>query len=104
MLRHELKELFDLLNFRILNDGLDLLGFLRFMPVLNLDEIPRCAGQYFRAASVNGDIVFNTNPPMPAEYTPGSIVITFPGSRRFLLPPRHPGILVHFESSPWPVL
>src|SRR2546429_7384733 len=38
-------------------------GFLRFMPALNLDEIPRCAGQYFRMVGVNGDIVFNANPP-----------------------------------------
>src|SRR5216684_259623 len=43
------------------NDGLDLLGFLRFMPVLDLYEIPRCAGQYFRTVSLNGDVVLDAN-------------------------------------------
>src|SRR5258708_12501208 len=32
------------------------------MPVLELNEIPRCAGQYFRASGVNGDIILNANP------------------------------------------
>jgi len=103
MLGHELKELFDLLISGLANDGLDLLGFLRFMPALDLNEIPRCAGQYFRATGVNGDIIFNANPPMPAEYTPGSIVITFPGSRRFFCPRATLGSSCTSSPSPWPV-
>jgi len=33
------------------------------MPALDLDEIPRCAGQYFCSVGVNGNIIFDANPP-----------------------------------------
>jgi hypothetical protein len=70
------------------------------MPALDLDEIPRCAGQYFRMVGVNGDIVFNANPPDACR-----IYARFNGDyvsrlQALLLPPRHPGILMHFESKP----
>jgi len=70
------------------------------MPVLELNEIPRCAGQYFRASGVNGDIILNANPADTRR-----IHARFDGNyisrlEALLLPPRHPGILMYFESKP----
>jgi hypothetical protein len=70
------------------------------MPVLELNEIPRCAGQYFRASGVNGDIVLNANPADTRR-----IHARFDGDyisrlEALLLPSRHPGILMYFESKP----
>src|SRR5947208_15686622 len=72
------------------------------MPALNLDEIPRCAGQYFRMVGVNGDIVFNANPPNACR-----IYARFNGDyvsrlQALLLPSRHPGIFLNCESRPMP--
>ncbi len=70
------------------------------MPALDLDEIPRCAGQYFRSVGVHCNIIFNTNSPDTRRiYTrfDGDYV---PGLQAFLLPARHPGVLVHFEPQP----
>src|SRR5438132_7588733 len=67
------------------------------MPALDLDEIPRCAGQYFCSVGVNGNIIFNANPPdtfqIHARFN-RDYVSRLQGP---LLPPRHPGILVHFQ-------
>jgi len=38
-------------------------GCFRFMPVSELDEIPRYAGQYFGIACVHGDVIFDANSP-----------------------------------------
>src|ERR1700721_3803894 len=45
-------------------------GCFRFMPVSKLDEIPRNAGQYFGAARVHSDVVFNANSPAPPLVNP----------------------------------
>src|SRR4029077_19585483 len=70
------------------------------MPVLNLDEIPRCAGQYFRAAGVNGDIIFNTNPPDARRIHARFNRDYVSRLQAPFLSPRHPGIFVHFQSKP----
>jgi hypothetical protein len=38
-------------------------GCLRFMPLSELDEIPRYAGQYFGISRVHGDVIFDSNTP-----------------------------------------
>src|SRR5256885_15377650 len=38
-------------------------GFLGFMPLLDLNKIPRNAGEYFTSLGVHGHVVFDTNPP-----------------------------------------
>src|SRR6266851_4033262 len=70
------------------------------MPILDLDEIPRCAGQYFRSVGVNGNIIFNSNPPDACRIYAGFNCDYVSRFQALLLPPRHPGILVHFESKP----
>src|SRR6267143_5605889 len=45
------------------NDGVDFEGFFCFMPVLEHDEIPRDAGQYFGTVGVHSDIILDANPP-----------------------------------------
>jgi hypothetical protein len=70
------------------------------MPVLELDEIPRCAGQYFRTVGVNGDIIFNPNPPDASRIHAWFNCDYISRFQAPLLPPRHPGILVHFKSQP----
>src|SRR6266852_1832366 len=45
------------------NDGGHFEGFFCFMPVLELDEIPRDAGQHFGTVGVHGHIIFDANPP-----------------------------------------
>jgi hypothetical protein len=70
------------------------------MPALDFDEIPRCAGQYFRSVGVHGNIIFNANSTDTRRiYTrfDGDYV---PGLQAFLLPARHPGVFVHFKPQP----
>src|SRR5713226_10252273 len=80
------------------NDGLDFEGFFCFMPVLELDEIPRDAGQYFGSVGVHGDIIFDANPPdafrVHARFNGNHV----PGLQALLLTPRQPGILVHHKA------
>src|SRR5216684_2477618 len=82
------------------NAPVDFEGFFRFMPVLNLDEIPRNAGQYFGTVSVHGHIVLDANPPdafRVHSWFNGDDVSRF---QALFLPPRHPGILVHLQPKP----
>src|SRR6476661_594399 len=76
------------------NAPVDFEGFLRFMPVLELDEIPRNAGQYFGTVSVHGHIVFDANSPdafrVHARFN-GDDVSRF---QALLLTPRHSGVLM----------
>jgi len=70
------------------------------MPVLNLDEIPRCAGQYFRAAGVNGDIILDANPSDACRIHAGFNRDYVSRFQAPFLPSGYPGIFVHFESKP----
>src|ERR1700687_5342027 len=78
----------------------DFEGFLRFMPVLDLDEIPRNAGQYFGSVSVHGHIVFDADTPdsfhVYARFN-GDDVAWFQAP---LLPPRHSRAFVDFQPEP----
>src|SRR5882672_7432221 len=82
------------------NAPVDFEGFFRFMPVLDLDEIPRNAGQYFGSLSVHGHIVFDADPPdafcVHAGFN-GDDVSRF---QAFLLPPCHSGVLMDFQPQP----
>jgi hypothetical protein len=49
---------------------------------------------------VNGDIVFNANPPDARRIYARFNCDYVSRLQALLLPPRHPGILVHFESKP----
>src|SRR5260370_12723166 len=82
------------------NDGLDFVGFLRFMPVLNLDEIPRCAGQYFRSVSMHDHIIFDANPPNAFRVHAWFNCNYVAGLQMPLLPSRQPGVFMHFEPKP----
>jgi len=79
------------------NDGLDFVGFLRFMPALELNEIPRCAGQYFRTVSVHGNIIFDANSTDTRRIYSRFNRDYVPGLQASLLSTRHPGIFVNFE-------
>src|SRR5579863_7085640 len=77
------------------NEPLGFEGFLRFMPLSKLDEIPRSAGQYFGSVCVHGDVVFNANPTDAFH-----IYTRFDGDHvsrleALFLPPRQPGIFMH---------
>ena len=45
-------------------------GCFRFMPVSELDEIPRYAGQYFGIPCVHGDVIFDANSPDSRHVNP----------------------------------
>src|SRR4029077_14054539 len=76
------------------NAPVDFEDFFCFMPVLELDEIPRNAGQYFGTVSVHGHVVFDANPPdafrVDARFDGNDVS----GFQALLLPPRHPGVLM----------
>ena len=73
-------------------------GCFRFMPVSELDEIPRYAGQYFGIPCVHGDVIFDANSPDARHVNPR---FNRDHESRFqpcLLPARDPGILVYFQA------
>ena len=70
------------------------------MPVLELDEIPRNAGQYLGTVGVHRHIVFNANPPDTFRVHPRFNRDYVSGLQAPLLASRHPRIFVHFESQP----
>src|SRR5438046_470935 len=70
------------------------------MPFLDLNEIPRCAGQYFRTASVNGYIVLDSYASDACRIHTGLNCDYVSRLQALFLPSRHPGIFMHFESKP----
>ena len=70
------------------------------MPVLELDEIPRNAGQYFGTVSVHGHIVFDANSPNAFRVDARFDGDDVPRFQEPLLPTRQPGILVNFQPKP----
>ena len=77
-------------------------GCFRFMPVSELDEIPRYAGQYFGIPRVHGDVIFNANSPDARHVNP-----RFNRHHKSRLQPRflaacHPRILVYFQAQSMP--
>src|SRR6267143_5496109 len=82
------------------NAPVDFEGFFRFMPVLNLDEIPRNAGQYFGTVSVHGHIVFDANSPDAFRVHAGFNGNDVTWFQALLLAPRHPGVLMDFQPKP----
>ena len=65
---------------------------------LDLNEIPRCAGQYFRTAGVNGYIILDAYPSDACRIHAGFNRDYVSRLQALILPPRYPGILVHFQS------
>jgi hypothetical protein len=45
-------------------------GCLRFMPLSELDEIPRYAGQNFGLPGMHGHVIFDSNSPHPCHVNP----------------------------------
>jgi hypothetical protein len=84
------------------NDGLadDFEGFFRFMPVSELDKIPRNAGNYFGSVCEDGNVVFDPNSPDTRDVYPGLNRNDVPRLQALLLSSGNPGILVHFQSKP----
>src|SRR5882762_1262934 len=82
------------------NAPVDFEGFFRFMPVLELDEIPRNAGQYFGTVSVHGHIVFDANSPDAFRVHAGFNGDDVSRFQPLLLPPRHSGVLMDFQPKP----
>src|SRR5271170_7937057 len=77
-------------------------GCFRFMPVSELDEIPRYAGQYFGIPCVHGDVIFNAYSPDAGHVNPR---FNRDHESRFqpcLLPARDAGILVYFQAQSMP--
>src|SRR5229473_2620775 len=70
------------------------------MPVLNLDEIPRCAGQYFRPVSMHDHIIFDANPPNAFRVHAWFNCNYVAALQMPLLPSRQPGVFMHFEPKP----
>src|SRR4029077_8200667 len=67
------------------------------MPVLELDEIPRNAGQYFGLVLVHGHIVFYANSPNALRVDTWFDGDDIPRFQQPLLPPRQPGVLVYLQ-------
>src|SRR6266481_3762853 len=82
------------------NASVDFEGFFRFMPVLNLDEIPRNAGQYFGTISVHSYIVFDANSPDAFRIHAGFDGNDVARFQALLLPPGHSRVLMHFQPKP----
>src|SRR6267378_122904 len=82
------------------NAPVDFEGFFRFMPILELDEIPRNAGQYFGTVSVHGHIVFDANSPDAFRVHAGFNGDDVSRFQALLLPPRHSGVLMDFQPKP----
>ena len=86
MLGHELKKLFDLLHFGV---GKRRTGLRRLFAFHAFQSSMRCRGARL-STSVQPVWTATSSsmrtPPMPSAYTPGSIVIAFPGSRRRVCP------------------
>src|SRR6267378_138773 len=82
------------------NAPVDFEGFFRFMPVLDLDEIPRNAGQYFGTVSVHGHIVFDANSPDAFRVHAGFNGNDVSRFQALLLPPGYSWVLMHFQPKP----
>src|ERR1700682_1454196 len=82
------------------NAPVDFEGFFRFMPALDLDEIPRNAGQYFGTVSVHGNIVFDANSPDAFRVHAGFNSNHVSRFQALLLPPRHSGVLMALQPEP----
>src|SRR5882724_321385 len=82
------------------NAPVDFEGFFRFMPVLNLDEIPRNAGQYLGTVSVHGHIVLDANSPDAFRVHAGFNGNDVSRFQALLLPPRHSRVLMDFQPKP----
>lgn len=77
-------------------------GCFRFMPVSELDEIPRYAGQYFGVPCVNGDVIFNTYSPDARHVNPRFNRNHESRFQPCLLTARDPGILMYFQAQAVP--
>src|SRR5882724_10928225 len=82
------------------NAPVDFEGFFRFMPVLNLDEIPRNAGQYLGTVSVHGHIVLDANSPDAFRVHAGFNGDDVSRFQALFLPPRHLGVLMDLQPKP----
>jgi hypothetical protein len=77
-------------------------GCFRFMPVSELDEIPRYAGQYFGIPCVHGDVIFDPNSPDACHVNPR---FNRDHESRFesrFLPPRDARIFMYFQAQSVP--
>jgi hypothetical protein len=77
-------------------------GCFRFMPVSELDEIPRYAGQYFGIPGVHGHVILNANSPHARHVNPR---FNRDHEARFqpcLLPACQPRILMYFQAQSVP--
>jgi hypothetical protein len=72
------------------------------MPVSELDEIPRYAGQYFGIARVHGNVIFDANSPDARHVNPRFNRNHESRFQSRLLSPRHPRILKYFETQSVP--
>jgi len=77
-------------------------GCFRFMPVSELDEIPRYAGQYFWISLLHDDIILNANSTYPRHVNSR---LNRDHESRFepsFLASCQPGILMYFQAEPVP--
>src|ERR1700683_2431705 len=72
------------------------------MPLLNLNEIPRDAGEYFGVRCVHRYVVFDPNSPNARHVNTRLDRDYVSRLQGLLLSLGHPRILVHFEPEPMP--